>query len=660
MNKLYKELANCIRFLSIDAVQKANSGHPGMPMGMADIAQVLWKKHLKYNPNNPDWFDRDRFVLSNGHGSMLLYSLLHLTGFDLPMAELKAFRQLGSKTPGHPECDVTPGVETTTGPLGQGIANAVGMAMAEKILAKKFNKKETDLIDHYTYVFCGDGCLMEGISHEVCSFAGTQKLNKLIMLYDDNEISIDGRVEGWFTDDTPGRFESYGWKVIREIDGHNFESIDQALKEAKKSDKPTLICCKTEIGKGSPNKAGSADAHGAALGDDEIVLTRENINWPHEPFFIPEDIYNDWDHKSTGQNIEDQWLEKLNEYAKNYPSEAKEFERLVSGDLPVEFESTISDLIKSFETDESDYASRKCSGICLDSIGPVMPELIGGSADLTPSNNTQWKGAEQLSSDGTGNYLNYGVREFGMSAIMNGLILHGGIRPYAGTFLTFLDYARNAVRMSALMKLPVVYVYTHDSIGVGEDGPTHQPVEHISMLRATPGIHTWRPCDGVETAYAWKHALASKDLPTALILSRQNLPPQNRNDSGLIAKGGYVLREAEDEDLVIIATGSEVELAINSAELLQAEDIKVKVVSIPCTELFDSQSEEYKLQVLGTKPKIAIEAGSKDFWYKYLNAGDEVIGLDCFGESAPLKDLLEHFGFTNEKVVETCKKVLGK
>ena len=655
-----QDLANAIRALSMDAVQAAKCGHPGMPMGMADIAQVLWKKHLKYNPNNPDWFDRDRFVLSNGHGSMLLYSLLHLTGFDLPMAELKAFRQLGSKTPGHPECDATPGVETTTGPLGQGIANAVGMAMAEKILAKKFNKKEIDLIDHYTYVFCGDGCLMEGISHEVCSFAGTQKLNKLIMLYDDNEISIDGRVEGWFTDDTPGRFESYGWKVIREIDGHNFESIDQALKEAKKSDKPTLICCKTEIGKGSPNKAGSADAHGAALGDDEIVLTRENINWPYEPFFIPEDIYKDWDHKSIGQNIEDQWLEKLNEYAKNHASEAKEFERLVSGDLPVEFESTISDLIKSFETDESDYASRKCSGICLDSIGPVMPELIGGSADLTPSNNTQWKGAEQLSSDGTGNYLNYGVREFGMSAIMNGLILHGGIRPYAGTFLTFLDYARNAVRMSALMKLPVVYVYTHDSIGVGEDGPTHQPVEHISMLRATPGIHTWRPCDGVETAYAWKHALKSKDLPTALILSRQNLPPQNRNDSGLIAKGGYVLREAEDEDLVIIATGSEVELAINSAELLQAEGIKVKVVSIPCTELFDSQSEEYKLDVLGTKPKVAIEAGSKDFWYKYLNAGDEVIGLDCFGESAPLKDLLEHFGFTNEKVVETCKKVLGK
>ena len=655
-----QDLANAIRALSMDAVQAAKCGHPGMPMGMADIAQVLWKNHLKYNPNNPNWFDRDRFVLSNGHGSMLLYSLLHLTGFDLPMEELKAFRQLGSKTPGHPECDVTPGVETTTGPLGQGIANAVGMAMAEKILAKKFNKKEIALIDHHTYVFCGDGCLMEGISHEACSLAGTQKLDKLIMLYDDNEISIDGRVEGWFTDDTPARFESYGWAVIRDVDGHNFESIDKALIEAKKSDRPTLICCKTEIGKGSPNKAGLADAHGAALGDDEIALTRDNINWPHEPFFIPEEIYAEWDHKKIGQNEEDHWSEKLKEYSKSYADEAKELARLISGELPENFDTTISDLISNFEADESDYASRKCSGICLDNLGPIMPELIGGSADLSPSNNTQWKGSEQLSSDGAGNYLNYGVREFGMSAIMNGLILHGGIRPYAGTFLTFLDYARNAVRMSALMKLPVVYIYTHDSIGVGEDGPTHQPVEHISMLRATPGIHTWRPCDGVETAFAWKHALESKEIPTALILSRQNLPPQSRNDKGLISKGGYVLIEAENEDLVIIATGSEIELAVNSAELLEAEGIKVKVVSIPCTELFDSQSEEYKLQVLGTKPKVAIEAGSKDFWYKYLTTGDEVIGLDCFGESAPLKDLLTHFGFTNSKVVETCKKVLGK
>ena len=655
-----QDLANAIRALSMDAVQAAKCGHPGMPMGMADIAQVLWKNHLKYNPNNPDWFDRDRFVLSNGHGSMLLYSLLHLTGFDLPMEELKAFRQLGSKTPGHPECDVTPGVETTTGPLGQGIANAVGMAMAEKILAKKFNKKEIALIDHYTYVFCGDGCLMEGISHEACSLAGTQKLDKLIMLYDDNEISIDGRVEGWFTDDTPARFESYGWTVIKDVDGHNFESIDKALIEAKKSNKPTLICCKTEIGKGSPNKAGLADAHGAALGDDEIALTRDNINWPYEPFFIPKEIYTEWNHKKIGQNEEDQWSEKLKDYSKSYANEAKELERLISGELPENFDTTISDLISNFEADETDYASRKCSGICLDNLGPIMPELIGGSADLSPSNNTQWKGSEQLSSDGAGNYLNYGVREFGMSAIMNGLILHGGIRPYAGTFLTFLDYARNAVRMSALMKLPVVYIYTHDSIGVGEDGPTHQPVEHISMLRATPGIHTWRPCDGVETAFAWKHALESKEIPTALILSRQNLPPQSRNDKGLISKGGYVLIEAENEDLVIIATGSEIELAVNSAELLEAEGIKVKVVSIPCAELFDSQSEEYKLQVLGTKPKVAIEAGSKDFWYKYLTTGDEVIGLDCFGESAPLKDLLTHFGFTNSKVVETCKKVLGK
>ena len=655
-----QDLANAIRALSMDAVQAANCGHPGMPMGMADIAQVLWKNHLKYNPNNPDWFDRDRFVLSNGHGSMLLYSLLHLTGFDLPMEELKAFRQLGSKTPGHPECDVTPGVETTTGPLGQGIANAVGMAMAEKILAKKFNKKEIALIDHYTYVFCGDGCLMEGISHEACSLAGTQKLDKLIMLYDDNEISIDGRVEGWFTDDTPARFESYGWTVIKDVDGHNFESIDKALIEAKKSNKPTLICCKTEIGKGSPNKAGLADAHGAALGDDEIALTRDNINWPHEPFFIPEEIYTEWDHKKIGQNEEYQCSEKLKEYSKSYANEAKELARLIGGELPENFDTTILDLISNFEADETDYASRKCSGICLDNLGPIMPELIGGSADLSPSNNTQWKGSEQLSLDGAGNYLNYGVREFGMSAIMNGLILHGGIRPYAGTFLTFLDYARNAVRMSALMKLPVVYIYTHDSIGVGEDGPTHQPVEHISMLRATPGIHTWRPCDGVETAFAWKHALESKEIPTALILSRQNLPSQSRNDKSLISKGGYVLIEAEKEDLVIIATGSEIELAVNSAELLEAEGIKVKVVSIPCAELFDSQSEEYKLQVLGTKPKVAIEAGSKDFWYKYLTNGDEVIGLDCFGESAPLKDLLTHFGFTNSKVVETCKKVLGK
>ena len=525
---------------------------------------------------------------------------------------------------------------------------------------KIFNKKEIALIDHYTYVFCGDGCLMEGISHEACSLAGTQKLDKLIMLYDDNEISIDGRVEGWFTDDTPARFESYGWTVIKDVDGHNFESIDKALIEAKKSNKPTLICCKTEIGKGSPNKAGLADAHGAALGDDEIALTRDNINWPYEPFFIPEEIYTEWDHKKIGQNEEDQWSEKLKEYSKSYANEAKELERLISGELPENFDTTISDLISNFEADESDYASRKCSGICLDNLGPIMPELIGGSADLSPSNNTQWKGSQQLSSDGAGNYLNYGVREFGMSAIMNGLILHGGIRPYAGTFLTFLDYARNAVIMSALMKLPVIYIYTHDSIGVGEDGPTHQPVEHISMLRATPGVFTWRPCDGVETTFAWQHALKSKENPHALVLSRQNLAPQARNDLGDISKGGYVLKEAEQEDLTIIASGSEVGLAIDAAEILNEDSLSIKVVSIPCTELFDLQSEDYKYKVLGDGPKLVIEAAHPDFWHKYLNQGDKVLGMNSYGESAPLEDLLQHFGFTVPNVVTLSKQLIGK
>jgi transketolase len=655
-----QDLANAIRALSMDAVQAAKSGHPGMPMGMADIAQVLWTKHLKYNPDNPDWFNRDRFVLSNGHGSMLLYSLLHLTGFDLSMDELRAFRQLGSKTPGHPECDVTPGVETTTGPLGQGIANAVGMALAEKILAKKFNKSDLNLIDHNTFVFCGDGCLMEGISHEVCSLAGTHKLNKLIILYDDNDISIDGRVEGWFTDDTHARFESYGWHVISKVNGHDFDAIDDAIEKAKASDKPTLICCKTDIGKGSPNIAGTSAAHGAALGDEEIALTRKNINWPHEPFVIPQDIYDAWDHKETGNQEEQIWLEKLSDYKEKYSSEHTEFERLAAGKLPEDIDKVFTNLISSFDEDETNYASRKCSGICLDAFGPLMPELIGGSADLSPSNNTEWKGTSHLTEDGSGNYLNYGVREFGMSAMMNGMVLHGGIRPYAGTFLTFLDYARNAVRMSALMKLPVVYVYTHDSIGVGEDGPTHQPVEHLTMLRATPGINTWRPCDGVETAYAWRHALKLKDKPTALILSRQNLAPQTRNDNGLIDKGGYILIDTEDEDVVIIATGSEIQLAVDSAELLGAEGIKAKVVSMPCTEIFDQQSAEYKMQVLGSKPKLAIEAGQPDFWHKYLSQDDELLGINTFGESAPLSDLLVHYGFTKENVVDICKKIAAK
>ena len=653
-------LANAVRALSMDAVQAAKCGHPGMPMGMAEIALVLWTKHLKHNPKNPDWFNRDRFVLSNGHGSMLLYSLLHLTGYDLPLEELKNFRKLGSKTPGHPECDVTPGVETTTGPLGQGLANAVGMALAEKILAHKFNKPDHQLVNHHTYVFCGDGDLMEGISHEACSYAGTHKLEKLIVLYDDNDISIDGEVSGWFTDDTAKRFESYGWHVISKVDGHNEAEIDAAIEEAKQSDKPSLICCKTIIGKGSPNKAGTSGVHGAALGEEEVLLTRKNINWNHEPFEIPKEAYEGWNQEDSGKKYESDWLLLVEAYKEKFTEEFETFNRLVKGDLPKELDSVLENLIKEFEADGTSHASRKCSGMCLDALGPILPELVGGSADLSPSNNTEWKGSSVLTPDSGGNYLNYGVREFGMSAIMNGMILHGAIRPYGGTFLTFLDYARNAVRMSALMKLPVIYVYTHDSIGVGEDGPTHQPVEHITMLRATPGVFTWRPCDGVETTYAWQHALKSKANPHALILSRQNLPPQTRNDVGAIAKGGYVLKEADQEDLTIIASGSEVGLAVDAAEILAEDSLSIKVVSIPCTELFDLQSDEYKFEVLGDGPKLAIEAGQADFWHKYLNQGDLVLGMDTYGESAPLEDLLEHFGFTISNVVSKAKELLKK
>jgi len=653
-------LANAVRALSMDAVQAAKCGHPGMPMGMAEIALVLWTKHLKHNPKNPDWFNRDRFVLSNGHGSMLLYSLLHLTGYDLPLEELKNFRKLGSKTPGHPECDVTPGVETTTGPLGQGLANAVGMALAEKILAHKFNKPDHQLVNHHTYVFCGDGDLMEGISHEACSYAGTHKLEKLIVLYDDNDISIDGEVSGWFTDDTAKRFESYGWHVISKVDGHNEAEIDAAIEEAKQSDKPSLICCKTIIGKGSPNKAGTSGVHGAALGEEEVLLTRKNINWNHKPFEIPKEAYEGWNQEDSGKKYESDWLLLVEAYKEKFTEEFETFNRLVKGDLPKELDSVLENLIKEFEADGTSHASRKCSGMCLDALGPILPELVGGSADLSPSNNTEWKGSSVLTPDSGGNYLNYGVREFGMSAIMNGMILHGAIRPYGGTFLTFLDYARNAVRMSALMKLPVIYVYTHDSIGVGEDGPTHQPVEHITMLRATPGVFTWRPCDGVETTYAWQHALKSKINPHALILSRQNLPPQTRNDVGAIAKGGYVLKEADQEDLTIIASGSEVGLAVDAAEILAEDSLSIKVVSIPCTELFDLQSDEYKFEVLGDGPKLAIEAGQADFWHKYLNQGDLVLGMDTYGESAPLEDLLEHFGFTISNVVSKAKELLKK
>ena len=653
-------LADAVRVLSMDAVQAAKCGHPGMPMGMAEIALVLWTKHLKHNPKNPEWFNRDRFVLSNGHGSMLLYSLLHLTGYDLPLEELKNFRKLGSKTPGHPECDVTPGVETTTGPLGQGLANAVGMALAEKILAHKFNKPDLELINHYTYVFCGDGDLMEGISHEACSYAGTHKLEKLIVLYDDNDISIDGEVAGWFTDDTAKRFESYGWHVIPEVDGHNEEEIDDAITAAKTSNKPSLICCKTVIGKGSPNKAGTSGVHGAALGDEEVLLTRKNINWNFEAFDIPEEAYAGWNQEAEGKDRESAWEQILKNYQEKCPEEFLVFDRLTKGELPVEFDSVIEKLLKSFEGDETSHASRKCSGLCLDALGPILPELIGGSADLSPSNNTEWKGSTVLTPDSGGNYLNYGVREFGMSAIMNGMYLHGGIRPYGGTFLTFLDYARNALRMSALMKLPVIYIYTHDSIGVGEDGPTHQPVEHISMLRATPGVFTWRPCDGVETTFAWQHALKSKENPHALVLSRQNLAPQARNDLGDISKGGYVLKEAEQEDLTIIASGSEVGLAIDAAEILNEDSLSIKVVSIPCTELFDLQSEDYKYKVLGDGPKLVIEAAHPDFWHKYLNQGDKVLGMNSYGESAPLEDLLQHFGFTVPNVVTLSKQLISK
>ena len=653
-------LADAVRALSMDAVQAAKCGHPGMPMGMAEIALVLWTKHLKHNPKNPEWFNRDRFVLSNGHGSMLLYSLLHLTGYDLPLDELKNFRKLGSKTPGHPECDVTPGVETTTGPLGQGLANAVGMALAEKILAHKFNKPNLELINHYTYAFCGDGDLMEGISHEACSYAGTHKLEKLIVLYDDNDISIDGEVSGWFTDDTAKRFESYGWHVIPKVDGHDEQEIDKAISAAKKSNQPTLICCKTVIGKGSPNKAGTSGVHGAALGDEEVLLTRKNINWNFDAFEIPEEAYAGWNQEAAGKEQESNWNQILKDYQEECPEEFLVFDRLVKGELPSEFNSVIEKLLKSFEEDETSHASRKCSGLCLDALGPILPELIGGSADLSPSNNTEWKGSTILTPDSGGNYLNYGVREFGMSAIMNGMYLHGGIRPYGGTFLTFLDYARNALRMSALMKLPVIYIYTHDSIGVGEDGPTHQPVEHISMLRATPGVFTWRPCDGVETTLAWQHALKSKQNPHALVLSRQNLTPQARNDLGDISKGGYVLKEAEQEDLTIIASGSEVGLAVDAAEILKEDSLSIKVVSIPCTELFDLQSDDYKYKVLGDGPKLVIEAAQPDFWHKYLNQGDQVLGISTYGESAPLDDLLQHFGFTVPNVVNLSKQLIGQ
>ncbi len=657
-----KELANAIRALSMDAVQKANSGHPGAPMGMADIAEVLWRDFLKHNPTNPNWADRDRFVLSNGHGSMLLYSLLHLSGYELSIDDLKNFRQLHSKTPGHPEYGYAPGVETTTGPLGQGVTNAVGMALAEKSLAEQFNREGHDIVDHFTYTFLGDGCLMEGISHESCSLAGTLGLGKLVAFWDDNGISIDGDVEGWFTDDTPKRFEAYGWHVIAGVDGHNADEIKAAIEQAQaETSKPTLICCKTIIGFGSPNKQGGHDCHGAPLGADEIIAAREFLGWKHEAFDIPSDVYGQWDNKEAGSALESAWDEKLAAYKAAHPELAAEFVRRTSGELPAQWEEKSSAYIKELQQGQAKIATRKASQNCLETFGPLLPELMGGSADLAPSNLTLWKGSKALeATDASGNYIHYGVREFGMSAIMNGLALHGGFVPYGATFLMFMEYARNALRMAALMKQRAIHVYTHDSIGLGEDGPTHQPVEQIASLRLTPNMSTWRPCDSVESAVAWKHAIERSDGPTALIFSRQGLTPQGRNDQQLtnVAKGGYTLVECDGQpDLVLIATGSEVELAVEAAQVLREKGQKVRVVSIPCTDVFDAQSADYKESVLpaAVTKRVAIEAGIADYWYKYVGLNGKIIGMTTFGESAPAGELYKMFGFTVENIVETAE-----
>ena len=650
--------ANALRILTVDAVNEANSGHSGMPMGMADIAEVLWQRHLSHNPRNPDWFNRDRFVLSNGHGSMLIYSLLHLSGYDLSIEDLKDFRQLHSKTAGHPEFGITPGVETTTGPLGQGISNAVGMAIAEKVLASKFNTEEHKIIDHMTYVFTGDGCLMEGISHEACSLAGTLGLGNLIVLYDDNDISIDGNVEGWFTEDITKRFESYGWDVVPNIDGHNSEEIDQAIQKAKSNvNKPTLICCKTVIGKGSPNMAGTAAAHGAIVDPDEIVLTRNELNWENDPFDIPEEVYKDWDAKESGNLKEDSWNKSFEEYTIKNPELSSELKRLIVGDLPDGVEDSIYSFIEAVQKDLPKMATRVSSQKVLNVLGPLIPELLGGSADLTGSNNTNWEGTKEIrTEDFSGNYINYGVREFGMTGIMNGIVLHGGLKPYGGTFLTFLDYARNAVRMAALMKIQTILVYSHDSIGVGEDGPTHQPVEHLTSLRTTPNLETWRPCDTSETAISWLAALENIDKPTALILSRQGLPNFERNKTQVdsIKKGAYILHEPEVEpELIFIATGSEVELAMMVAEEVK-DRTPVRVVSMPCSERFDAQPEDYKESVLNKGIKrVAIEASHADWWRKYVGLEGTVIGMTSFGESGPGNDLFEYFGFTKEKIIKT-------
>lgn len=659
-----RERANAIRALSMDAVQKANSGHPGAPMGMADIAEVLWHGQLKHNPNNPHWVDRDRFVLSNGHGSMLIYSLLHLTGYDVTLDDLKNFRQLNSRTPGHPELGYTPGVETTTGPLGQGIANAVGFALAEKIMAAQFNRDGHNIVDHQTYVFLGDGCMMEGISHEVCSLAGTLGLNKLTAFYDDNGISIDGQVTGWFSDDTPRRFESYGWHVIRNVDGHNADELEVALEAARESDKPTLICCKTTIGFGSPNKAGSESSHGAPLGLEEIELTKKELGWEYGPFEVPTRLYEEWDAKAKGQAAEDEWNQRFAAYAAEYPELAAEFKRRMAGDLPADFADKAAAYIVEVAAKGESIASRKASQNSLNAYGPLLPELLGGSADLAGSNLTLWSGCKGVTADdATGNYVFYGVREFGMSAIMNGIALHGGLIPYGATFLMFMEYARNAVRMSALMKQRVLYVFTHDSIGLGEDGPTHQPIEQLASLRTTPNLDTWRPADAVESAVAWKYALERQHGPSALIFSRQNLDHQARSEQQIAAieQGGYILRDCQGEpELILIATGSEVGLAVQAYQALTEQGRKVRVVSMPCTSVFDAQSAEYKQSVLPIEvgARIAIEAAHADYWYKYVGLDGRVIGMHSYGESAPAGQLFEVFGFTLDNVLSTAAELL--
>ena len=657
------ELANAVRFLSMDAVEKAKSGHPGAPMGMADIAEVVWRDHLKHNPANPAWPNRDRFVLSNGHGSMLLYSLLHLTGYDVSIDDLKNFRQLHSKTPGHPEYGYAPGVETTTGPLGQGIANAVGMALAEKMLAAEFNRDGHTIVDHHTWVFLGDGCLMEGISHEACSLAGTWGLSKLIAFWDDNGISIDGHVEGWFTDDTPARFEAYGWQVIRNVDGHDPEEIQTAIDTAKKeTTRPTLICCKTVIGKGSPNKQGGHDVHGAPLGAAEITAAREHLKWPHAPFEVPAEHYAAWSARDKGALAEIDWDKRFAAYRDAYPEQAAEFLRRINGELPARWAEHKAAAIAKINDAAQTVATRKASQIAIEAFAPLLPELVGGSADLTGSNLTNWSGSKWLDEAGRGNYISYGVREFGMAAIINGMTLHGGVRPYGGTFLMFSEYARNALRMSALMKLPVIQVFTHDSIGLGEDGPTHQPVEQTATLRYIPNMDVWRPCDTLEAAVAWAHAIEQRQRPTSLILSRQNLPFVSRDAAQIaaVAQGGYVLRDAAGARAVLIATGSEVELALKAQEALAADGVPVRVVSMPSTNVFDRQDKAYRDTVLPPGlPRVAIEAGVSDFWRKYVGLDGDVVGLDHFGESAPAPVLFKEFGFTVDNVVAKTRAVIG-